>query len=57
MKDHLKTQSYKKMIFKCEECDFFGPNEMSMEVHTGKAHAESVECGLCEFKAKSLDNL
>ena len=30
---------------------------MRMEVYTGKAHAESVVCGLCEFKAKSLDNL
>ena len=57
MKEHLKTHSYKKMIFKCEECDFFGPNELSMEVHTGKFHAEIIECGLCEFKAESLENL
>jgi hypothetical protein len=57
MKEHLNTHSYMKMSFKCEECDFFGPNELSMEVHTGKVHAESIECGLCEFKAKTAKKI
>ena len=35
----------------------FGPNELSMKVHTGKVHAESIECGLCEFKAKTVEDL
>ena len=57
MKIHLKTHSFKKLNFKCEDCDFFGPNETTMEVHYGKKHAGIPECGLCEFKAKSEENL
>ena len=34
---HLKTHSYRdgeKLKFKCEDCDFWGPNSLTMEVHT-----------------------
>ena len=32
-------------------------NEMTMEVHFWRNHSENVECGLCEFKAKSGEHL
>ena len=28
-----------------------------MEVHAWKAHANSVECGLCDMKSKDIDDL
>ena len=34
-----------------------GENKYTMEVHIGKYHAVDFECALCEFKAKSLDEL
>ena len=49
---HMKTHSYKKTKYRCENCEFWGSNEMTMEVHFGRNHSENVECGLCEFKAK-----
>ena len=57
MKVHLKTHSFKKLDFKCEDCDYFGPNEITMEVHHGRKHSQDPECGLCEFKANSGENL
>ena len=29
----------------------------TIEVHAGKAHSSNFECGLCDFKAKDLENL
>ena len=57
MKVHLKTHSFKKLDFKCEDCDYFGPNVITMEVHHGRKHSQDPECGLCEFKANSRENL
>ena len=57
MKVHLKTHSYKKTKFKCENCEFWGPNDITMEVHFGTNHSENIECGLCDFKDKGLENL
>ena len=28
-----------------------------MQIHHGKCHSELFECGLCDFEAKTLDNL
>ena len=28
-----------------------------MDVHIGKLHGETVECGLCNYKAKDLESL
>ena len=47
---HMKSHSYKcssKLKYKCEECEFWGPNEITMEVHTGKHHSDKFKCGLC----------
>ena len=57
MKVHMKTHSYKRAEFKCEECEFCGESELTMEVHLGKNHGEIFECGLCGFVAKDLENL
>ena len=54
---HLKTHSYRELKFKCEDCSFWGPNSLTMEVHTGKCHSEKLECGLCDYKAKSMECL
>ena len=57
MKFHVMNHSYKEVQFKCEECDFSGNNEISMEVHINKVHSEELECGMCEFEAKDLETL
>ena len=57
MKMHMRLHSFKKVEYKCEECDFCCGNKPSMEVHVGRAHSESFECGLCEFVAGDLDKL
>ena len=57
---HLKEHSYKlpeELKYKCEDCDYWGPNFLTMQVHTGRSHSEHFDCGLCDFKAKTLDNL
>ena len=57
MKRHMKLHTYKGVDFKCEECDFLGINETTMEVHFGKEHSENIECGLCDFPAKDQADL
>ena len=58
MKLHLKSNhTHREAKFKCEDCDFYAENELSIEVHQGRCHTESFECGLCDFKAESLGNL
>ena len=53
----MKIHSYKEAKFKCEECDFIGENEHTMDVHIGKVHSDKVECGLCEIHTKDLEEL
>ena len=48
---------HKEAKFKCEDCDFYCENELSIEVHHGKCHTDEFECGLCEFKAGNSENL
>ena len=58
MRMHRKiAHTHKEAKFKCEDCDFSGNNELSLEVHHGKCHTEDFECGLCDYKANSLENL
>ena len=56
----MKSHSYKcsfELKYKFEECEFWGPNEITMEVHIGKHHSEKYECGLCAFEGKNLEHL
>ena len=57
MKKHLLAHSYKKVEFKCDECDFVGKLRASMEVHIGKHHCEKYECGLCDSEIGSQEKL
>ena len=54
---HMKTHSYKRAEFKCEECEFCGETELTMEIHLGKMPQENFECGLCGFEAIDLEKL
>ena len=57
LKKHLITHTYKQATYKCDECDFVGQNEVTMEVHNGKHHSEKFECGLCDSEMKNLESL
>ena len=53
----MKTHSYKKANYKCEECDFVGESQESMALHIGRKHCDLYECGLCEYEAKTSQDL
>ena len=58
LKMHLRiNHTSRENKFKCEDCDYCCENELSIEVHQGKYHSEDFECGLCEYKSGSLENL
>ena len=42
----MKLRSYKKADFKCEDCEFIGESEYTME---------NIEWGICECKTKTLE--
>ena len=42
-------------MYECTECDFKGNNGWTLQIHNGKAHGSTLECGLCEFQAKDLE--
>ena len=54
---HLNELAYKVSKVKCEECEYFAPKHISLEVHAGKTHSGSFECVLCEFKGKDVEDL
>jgi hypothetical protein len=43
MKKHMKSHSYKKAKFNCEDCDFVGERFETMEVHMGKCRTGNFE--------------
>ena len=43
--------------FKCDECEFWGPNAHSMKMHFKRLHCESISCGMCGFEASDLKTL
>ena len=55
------THSYQdrsaNSIFKCEECNFWGPSDETMTVHYKKTHAEKFTCSLCNFETNEAENL
>ena len=52
MKKHMLTHSYKRVEFKCDECNFYGTDDPAMERHYRKANSDLFECVLCELKFK-----
>ena len=57
MKRHLKCHSYKEANYTCEDCEFISKHDLTMEVHLGKFHSEKIECGICGFETKDMENL
>ena len=57
MKKHPLTHSYKKAKYLCDECDFVGKSVVTMEVHIGKNHSKTYDCGLCELETNSIEIL
>ena len=53
----MKLHSYKKAAYKCEDCEFIGESQFTMDVHIGKLHSEQIECGICECVTKTLEDL
>ena len=57
LRKHSKSHSYKKANFKCEECDFIGVSEDSMQIRVGRKHCEQYEFGLCQHETKTREDL
>ena len=57
LKEHMIMHSYQKLQFKCDECNFWGPNEQTMKMHVKKNHSETISCGLCNFEANDIETL
>ena len=60
LRKHMKLHSFKGTLFgeyKCEECDFYGKSLETMEVHAGMCCSENFDCGLCNVKIETLENL
>ena len=60
MKDHMISHSYCKsdlLKFKCDECEFWGPNAQTMKMHFRRLHCENVSCGICDLEMKDIDTL
>ena len=52
----IKSHSYIRAKFKCDDFDFVGENYHSMDVHIVKSHSDNYECGLCDLKMKTSEN-
>ena len=50
MKKHMLSHSYKRVEFNCDECDFYGRDDLAMEMQYRKTHSYLFECVLCESK-------
>ena len=57
MKKHMLSHSYHRVEYKCEECDFYGKDDLAMEIHYRKTHSDQLECGLCENVFSDLESL
>ena len=51
----MKSHSFKLVKYRCTECDFVGENDLTMDVHVGKYHADDFECGVCENNLEGLE--
>ena len=60
LKEHMITHSYYKsefLKFKCDECDFWGPNAQTMKMHYYRLHCENISCGICNLEVKDVEEL
>ena len=57
---HILSHAYRgedELKFKCVECEFWGPNTLTLEVHVKKVHCEKIKCRLCDIETKDLESL
>ena len=60
MKEHMFQHSFKRcdeLKYRCDESDFWGPNEHTMKMHMYRDHSEIIACAMCNFEAKEEDIL
>ena len=57
MRKHMLSHSYHRVEYKCEECDFYGTDDLAMEIHYRKTHSDQLECGLCDNAFSDLESL
>ena len=60
IKDHMVSHSYYNsdlLKFKCDECDFWGPNPQTMKMHFRRLHCENVSCGICDLEMRDIETL
>ena len=58
--EHRISHSYtstSELKFKCEECNFWGPNRLTMDMHVRKKHSEIISCGMCMLEVKNEETL
>ena len=44
-------KSSSQLKYKSDECDFWGPTTLTLEIHVRKYHSINITCGMCEFEA------
>ena len=49
-----KADKSEFLKFKCDECDFWGPNAHTMKMHYFRLHCENVSCGSCNLEVKDV---
>ena len=52
----LLSHSYKRIEYKCQECDFYGTDDLAMVIHIKKVHSEMIECGICDSVFEDPEN-
>ena len=60
MKEHLVTHSYidtTDLTLKCEDCNFWGHNPMTMKLHFQKTHADQKSCGFYKYESSETQQL
>ena len=53
----IHSYSYPKLQFKCDECNFWGPNKQRMKMHVKRNYSEIISCGMCNFEANQVETL
>ena len=54
-KEHMFQHSFKKcdeLKYKCDQYNFWGPNEHTMKMQMYRNHSDIVACTMCNFEAK-----
>ena len=57
LETHLKEHTYKKLEYKCENCDFLFHDMLSLDLHVGRKHSGKFECAICDYEGKNKEDL